>query len=64
MEKNKDKYAERQEIVQDLIDRLVYLPNDELEMFEKRLKYLMDVYPIEYKKQFGMRIFEIPKPNR
>jgi len=50
MESNKDNFAERQEMIQDIIDRLIYLPDDKLENFKSTLKSLMVIYPIDYEK--------------
>lgn len=53
----KDKFAERQEIVQDIIDRLIYLPEKDLLNFKSTLKSIMVIYPIDYEQVGVTRVF-------
>ena len=60
----KDKLEERREIVQDIIDRLIYLPEKELLKFKSTLQSLMIIYPIDYEKVGVMRVInQVKKIN-
>jgi hypothetical protein len=48
---------ERLEIVQDVIDRLVFLPDDELKKYLEFLNKLKGIYPITVKIENGIRVY-------
>lgn len=52
---------ERNEILQDVIDRLIYLPEDKLKEYKHYLDMLVSVYPIDVKIEDGIRIYHIKK---
>jgi hypothetical protein len=53
--------SERNEIIQDVIDRLVYLPEDKLREYRHYLNVLVSVYPIDMKIENGIRIYHVNK---
>lgn len=52
---------ERNETIQDVIDRLLYLPEDKLQEYKHYLDLLVQVYPIEMEVKNGIRIYHITK---
>jgi hypothetical protein len=52
---------ERNEIIQDVIDRLIYLPDDKLQEYKHYLDVLVSVYPIDMKVEDGIRIYYVKK---
>ena len=52
---------ERNETIQDVIDRLLYLPEDKLKEYKYYLNVLVDVYPIDMKIENGIRIYHVKK---
>jgi hypothetical protein len=52
---------ERNEIIQDVIDRLLYLPDDKLKEYKHYLDLLVQVYPIPMQIRNGIRIYETIK---
>jgi hypothetical protein len=52
---------QRNETIQDVIDRLLYLPDDKLEEYKYYLDVLVDVYPIDMKVENGIRIYHVSK---
>jgi hypothetical protein len=52
---------QRNETIQDVIDRLLYLPEDKLEEYKYYLNVLVDVYPIDMKVENGIRIYHVSK---
>jgi hypothetical protein len=52
---------ERNEIIQDVIDRLIYLPEDKLNEYKHYLDVLVSVYPIDMKVEDGIRIYHVKK---
>jgi hypothetical protein len=52
---------ERNEIIQDVIDRLIYLPDEKLQEYKHYLDVLVSVYPIDMKVEDGIRIYHIKK---
>jgi hypothetical protein len=48
---------ERIEIVQDIIDRLLYLPEDKLQEYKSYLNTLVSVYPLDVKVENGIRVY-------
>jgi hypothetical protein len=52
---------ERNEIIQDVIDRLIYLPEDKLNEYKHYLDVLVSVYPIDMKIEDGIRIYHVKK---
>ena len=52
---------ERLEIVQDLIDRLIYLPDSEQQFFMSLLTDLFKAYPVRYEIVDGIRVYKIKK---
>ena len=56
---------QRNETIQDVIDRLLYLPEDKLKEYKHYLNVLVDVYPIDMKVENGIRIYHVSKrPNK
>jgi hypothetical protein len=53
--------TQRNETIQDVIDRLLYLPEDKLEEYKYYLGVLVDVYPIDMKVENGIRIYHVSK---
>ena len=53
--------TQRNETIQDVIDRLLYLPEDKLEEYKYYLGVLVDVYPIDMKIENGIRIYHVSK---
>lgn len=54
---------ERNEFIQDVIDRLIYLPEDKLQEYKHYLKVLVEVYPIDMEVKDGIRIYHVTKPR-
>jgi len=52
---------ERNEIIQDVIDRLLYLPTDEVQKYKNTLNVLNSLHPIEMVVSNGVRIYETIK---
>lgn len=52
---------ERNEFIQDVIDRLIYLPDDKLKEYKHYLEILVEVYPIDMEVKDGIRIYHISK---
>ena len=52
---------ERNEIIQDVIDRLIYLPEDKLQEYKHYLDVLVSVYPIDMQVKDGIRIYHVKK---
>jgi len=52
---------DNKEIIQDVIDRLLYLPKTELQAYKDRLNLLKLLYPIEMEEKNGMRTYHITK---
>jgi hypothetical protein len=48
---------ERLEIVQDVIDRLVFLPDEELKKYLEFLNKLKGIYPITVTIENGVRVY-------
>lgn len=55
---------ERIEIVQDIIDRLLYLPEDKLQEYKSYLNTLVSVYPLDIKVENGIRVYYNTKNQR
>lgn len=55
---------ERKETVQDVIDRLVYLPEDKLRKYKLFLNTLAEIYPIDVKVVDGVRIYNVTKKSK
>jgi hypothetical protein len=53
--------AERNEIIQDIIDRLLYLPDADRTKFIYYLDILKDVYQVNVRNVDGIRIYETQK---
>lgn len=51
-------YEERQEVVQDVIDRLLYLSEEEFKQYVKELGNLFSEFPLMYEKRNGIRIIK------
>ena len=52
---------ERNEILQPVIDRLLYLKGEDLNSYKKYLSALEELYPIDMKIEHGIRIYEVTK---
>lgn len=52
---------ERNETIQDVIDRLLYLPQEKLEEYKHYLNVLVSVYPIDVEVKNGIRIYHVSK---
>lgn len=52
---------ERNEILQPIIDRLLYLPKAELKNYKDYLAILEELYPIDVKVKDGIRIYHVKK---
>ena len=52
---------QRNETIQDVIDRLLYLPEDKLKEYKYYLNVLFEVYPIDMKVEDGIRIYHVTK---
>jgi hypothetical protein len=52
---------ERNETIQDVIDRLLYLQGDKLKEYKHYLNLLVDLYPIDMKIENGIRIYHVSK---
>jgi hypothetical protein len=52
---------QRNETIQDVIDRLIYLPEDKLKEYKNYLEILVEVYPIDMKVENGIRIYHVTK---
>lgn len=55
---NRPDYNERIEIVQDVIDRLLYLPEEDLNKFMRGLDALGVKFPLNYYKVQGVRTYK------
>ena len=53
--------SERNEIVQDIIDRLLYLSDSEREEFLNYIDILKEKYQVRYRLVDGIRIYELAK---
>lgn len=53
--------AERNEILQDIIDRMLYLNEQDRAKFLYYIDILKDTYPIRYKAVDGIRVYEPQK---
>ena len=53
--------TQRNETIQDVIDRLLYLPEDKLKEYKYYLEILVEVYPIDMKVDNGIRIYHVTK---
>jgi len=53
--------TQRNETIQDVIDRLLYLPANKLEEYTHYLDVLVSVYPIDMKIEDGIRIYHVTK---
>lgn len=49
----------RLNLVQDVIDRMLYLSNDELEIFTDKVNVAIIKHPIQMKIQDGIRIYKL-----
>jgi hypothetical protein len=52
---------QRNEFIQDVIDRLLYLPEGQLQEYKDYLNRLTAVYPIQMEVKNGVRIYHITK---
>jgi hypothetical protein len=52
---------QRNETIQDVIDRLLYLPEEKLKEYKYYLNVLVDVYPIDMEIKDGIRIYHVKK---
>jgi hypothetical protein len=52
---------ERNEVVQEVIDRLIYLPEDKLKEFNSYLDTLFNVYSIDVQVVDGVRIYNVKR---
>ena len=52
---------QRNETIQDVIDRLLYLPEDKLKEYKHYLDLLVSVYPIDMEIRDGIRIYHVSK---
>jgi hypothetical protein len=52
---------QRNEFIQDVIDRLLYLPEGQLQDYKNYLNRLTAVYPIEMEVKNGVRIYHVTK---
>lgn len=52
---------ERNETIQDVIDRLLYLPEDKVKEYKHYLSLLVSVYPIDMEIKDGIRIYHVTK---
>lgn len=52
---------ERNEVVQDVIDRLIYLPEDKLKEFNSYLNTLFNVYSVDVEVVDGVRIYKVKR---
>lgn len=52
---------ERKEVIQDVIDRLLYLSPQELAEYKQKLENLKRVYPIAVEIRNGIRIYRVTK---
>ena len=50
--------AERNEILQDIIDRMLYLPESDRKQFLYYISILKDTYPVGVKLVDGIRVYE------
>jgi hypothetical protein len=55
---------EQNEIIQDVIDRLLYLPNEDLAEYKKQLNSLVELHPLDVEIHEGVRIYHVTKPRR
>lgn len=61
MTKEKNLIEERNEILQPVVDRLVYLKGEDLETYKLYLKILEDLYPIKVTIEKGIRIYHVKR---
>lgn len=54
--------AERNEVIQDVIDRMLYLSDKNRDEFLYYIGLLKDKYPISYRVVGGIRVYEQQKP--
>lgn len=52
---------QRNELIQDVIDRLLYLPDGQLREYKEYLNTLSDVYPIQVEVKNGVRVYDLNK---
>jgi hypothetical protein len=52
---------ERNETIQDVIDRLLYLPEEQLKEYKKYLDRLTQVYTVNMEIKNGVRIYNLTK---
>jgi len=52
---------ERNETIQDVIDRLLYLPDEQLKEYKKYLDRLTQVYTVNMEIKNGVRIYNLTK---
>ncbi len=52
---------QRNEFIQDVIDRLLYLPDAQLQDYKNYLNRLTAVYPIQMEVKNGVRIYHVTK---
>jgi hypothetical protein len=52
---------QRNEIIQDVIDRLLYLPDGQIEEYKKYLSKLTEIYTIPMEVKGGVRIYHVTK---
>lgn len=52
---------QRNEFIQDVIDRLLYLPEAQLQEYKEYLNRLTAVYPIDMEIKNGIRIYHVTK---
>jgi hypothetical protein len=51
------------ELIQDVVDRLLYLHETDRQYFDELLKELLDIYPVPYTEIEGIRVYSI-KPKQ
>jgi hypothetical protein len=52
---------ERNLVIQEVIDRLIYLPEDDLKKFNSYLDTLFNVYSIDVKVVDGIRVYNVKR---
>lgn len=55
---------ERNEILQDIIDRLLYLSEDKLIEYKSYLNILISEYPIDVRIENGIRVYYVTKNKK
>lgn len=58
-----DIYQSRQEFIQEVIDRYLYLPADESALFRSRIEALFEEFPIKKTVQNSVHIIHREKPS-